>query len=111
MKGAAAYFIKTGRAIDESGPIVFKAIEDDQLYIITHEHYDKYIQLRCEKMLAREQLSTTPQGEFTISAYDKIGKGAVLENQVVDKYATIQDGTKVVTPETTPGYIKYRDRL
>ena len=46
-----------------------------------------------------------------ISAYDKIGKGAVLENQVVDKYATIQDGTKVVAPETTPGYIKYRDRL
>ena len=60
MQGAAAYFIKTGRAIDESGPIVFKAIEDDQLYIITHEHYDKYIQLRCEKMLARKNPELIP---------------------------------------------------
>ena len=32
----------------------------------------------AEKMLAREQLSTTPQGEFTISAYDKIGKDAIV---------------------------------
>jgi len=40
MQGAAKYLIMTGRAIDESGPVVFKAIEDDQLYIITHEHYD-----------------------------------------------------------------------
>ncbi|MBQ6315244.1 MAG: hypothetical protein IJI11_06580, partial [Mogibacterium sp.] len=39
--------------LDEAGPVVFKAIEDDQLYIITHEHYDKYIQARCENMLAR----------------------------------------------------------
>ena len=53
MQGAAKYLIMTGRAIDESGPVVFKAIEDDQLYIITHEHYDKYIQARCENMLAR----------------------------------------------------------
>ncbi|MBR1986293.1 MAG: SDR family NAD(P)-dependent oxidoreductase [Mogibacterium sp.] len=60
MQGAAAYYIKTGRAIDESGPIVFKAIEDDQLYIITHEHYDKYIQLRCENMLARKNPELIP---------------------------------------------------
>ena len=54
MQGAAKYLIETGRPIDESGPIVFKAIEDDQFYIITHEQYDPLIRLRCENMLARK---------------------------------------------------------
>ena len=60
MQGAAAYFIKTGRPIDESGPIVFQAIEDDQFYIITHEHYDPYIKARCENMLARKNPELVP---------------------------------------------------
>jgi NAD(P)-dependent dehydrogenase (short-subunit alcohol dehydrogenase family) len=60
MQGAAAYLIKTGRPIDESGPIVFQAIEDDQFYIITHEHYDPYIRTRCENMLARKNPELVP---------------------------------------------------
>ena len=52
MQQAAKYLIHTGRDISESGPIVFKAIEDDQFYIITHRHYDKHIGIRCANMLS-----------------------------------------------------------
>lgn len=60
MQGAAKYLIQTGRPIDATGGIVFKAIEDDQFYIITHEHYDPYIQARCENMLARKNPELVP---------------------------------------------------
>lgn len=60
MQGAAKYLIQTGRKIDATGGIVFQAIEDDQFYIITHEHYDPYIQARCENMLARKNPELVP---------------------------------------------------
>ena len=46
-----------------------------------------------------------------ISAYSKIGEGVHLENQVVDKYATINLTKEIVSEKTRPGYIHYNDVL
>lgn len=64
MQGACKSLIATGRPIAESGPLVFKAIEEDQFYVITHTQYDEQIQLRCENMLARRNPELVPVNHF-----------------------------------------------
>ena len=46
-----------------------------------------------------------------IAAYTKIGENVYLENQVVDKYVTIDHENKIVAAEDAPGYVKYMDNL
>ena len=46
-----------------------------------------------------------------IAAYTTIGENVYLENQVVDKYVTINHENKIVAPAEDPGYIKYMDNL
>ena len=46
-----------------------------------------------------------------IAAYTKIGENVYLENQVVDKYVTIDHENKIVAPAEDPGYVKYMDNL
>ncbi|MBE7005354.1 MAG: SDR family NAD(P)-dependent oxidoreductase [Ruminococcaceae bacterium] len=45
---AAKYVIQTGYPIDGFGEHVFKAIEKDQFYIVTHPEYDKHILQQAE---------------------------------------------------------------
>jgi glucose-1-phosphate adenylyltransferase len=46
-----------------------------------------------------------------ISAYTTIGENVCLENQVVDKYVTIDHENKITAPAEKPGYIRYMDNL
>ena len=45
---AAKFVIQTGYPIDGFGEHVFRAIEKDQFYIVTHPEYDKHILQQAE---------------------------------------------------------------
>ena len=46
-----------------------------------------------------------------VAAYTTIGENVTLENQVVDKYVTINHENTIVASAENPGYIKYMDNL
>lgn len=47
----AEYVITTGKPIDEITPMVFKAIEDERFYILTHPQYNPMIEKRVQDVL------------------------------------------------------------
>lgn len=53
-QAAAKYVIETGRPIDDFGATVFKAIEEDQFYVLTHEEYDGMLKYQTAEKLQRK---------------------------------------------------------
>ncbi|MBR5045500.1 MAG: hypothetical protein IKX72_02535, partial [Oscillospiraceae bacterium] len=56
MKGQAAakYVIETGYPIEGHAEKVFKAIEDDEFYVLPHEKYDGLLKLQTAEKLQRK---------------------------------------------------------
>ena len=50
----AKYVIETGYPIDGYGELVFKAIEDDQFYVLPHEMYDGILKIQTGEKLQRK---------------------------------------------------------
>ncbi|MFY9370660.1 MAG: SDR family NAD(P)-dependent oxidoreductase [bacterium] len=67
--------IATGIPIDSVGPRLFKAIEDNQMYVLTHPQYIPYIEGRHRGIEADGEL---PEGEAGNSARDFKGQVALI---------------------------------
>ncbi|MBR2188728.1 MAG: SDR family NAD(P)-dependent oxidoreductase [Eubacterium sp.] len=52
-QAAAKYVIETGLPLEGFGETVFKAIEEDQFYVLTHPQYDGMLQLQTGEKLKR----------------------------------------------------------
>ena len=50
----AKYVIETGYPIDGIGDLVFKAIEEDQFYVLPHEKYDGLLKIQTGEKLQRK---------------------------------------------------------
>ena len=46
-----------------------------------------------------------------VLGHSVIGRGVHLENQIVDKWARISDGTEIIAAPDLPGYIRRNDVL
>ena len=53
-KAAAQFVIGTGYPIEGFGERVFRAIENDEFYVVTHREYDEHIIKQVEQTIARE---------------------------------------------------------
>ena len=53
-QAAAKYVIETGRPLEGFGEKVFKAIEEDQFYVLTHEEYDGMLQFQTMEKIKRK---------------------------------------------------------
>ena len=52
-QASAKYVIETGLPLEGFGETVFKAIEEDQFYVLTHPQYDGFLQLQTGEKLKR----------------------------------------------------------
>ena len=50
----AKYVIETGHPIDGIGDLVFKAIEEDQFYVLPHDEYDGLLKIQTGEKLQRK---------------------------------------------------------
>ena len=53
-QAAAKFVIETGYPLEGFGETVFKAIEDDQFYVLTHREYDGMLQLQTMEKLQQK---------------------------------------------------------
>ena len=53
-QAGAKYVIETGHPIDGIGDLVFKAIEEDQFYVLPHDEYDGLLKIQTGEKLQRK---------------------------------------------------------
>ncbi|MBR2539570.1 MAG: SDR family NAD(P)-dependent oxidoreductase [Mogibacterium sp.] len=62
-KQSAAFVIGTGYPIEGFGERVFKAVENDEFYIVTHPEYDEHIKAEVDQTVARTNPKVVSIGE------------------------------------------------